>query len=199
MSEMLAGKRKHIVETAYALFKKQGYHMTGIDQIIAEAKVAKMTMYRHFPGKDGLILEVLDYRQDNFLNQLEDKIKAATDVRESISAIVTWYEGWFQSADFHGCVTTRALTEFPDLHHPVATTAARHKAILQERLTEILRAEMPSADAKKAAAALFLLLEGATISAQMRGVKEVISDLRQAVDAVLEYSGRRGRHNTDAS
>ncbi|TIW88300.1 MAG: helix-turn-helix transcriptional regulator, partial [Mesorhizobium sp.] len=40
-------KRQHVVETAYALFKQAGFHATGIDRIIAEADVAKMTMYRH--------------------------------------------------------------------------------------------------------------------------------------------------------
>ncbi len=39
-----ASKRQHIVETAYALFKRVVYHATGIDRIIAEADVAKMTM-----------------------------------------------------------------------------------------------------------------------------------------------------------
>ena len=58
-TEIGADKRQHIIETAYLLFKRHGYHATGIDRIIAEANVAKMTMYRHFPGKDGLIVEVL--------------------------------------------------------------------------------------------------------------------------------------------
>jgi AcrR family transcriptional regulator len=46
-------KRRLIVQTAYRLFKRDGFHATGIDKIIAEAEVAKMTMYRHFPSKEG--------------------------------------------------------------------------------------------------------------------------------------------------
>ncbi len=52
-SAIAVEKRRHIVETAYSLFKRDGFHATGIDKIIAEADVAKMTMYRHFPSKDG--------------------------------------------------------------------------------------------------------------------------------------------------
>ncbi|TQX79198.1 MULTISPECIES: TetR family transcriptional regulator, partial [unclassified Rhizobium] len=37
-------KRQRIIETAYALFKSGGFHTTGIDRIIADADVAKMTM-----------------------------------------------------------------------------------------------------------------------------------------------------------
>jgi AcrR family transcriptional regulator len=50
-----------LIETAYRLFKQEGLHATGTDRIIAEATVAKMTAYRHFPSKDGLIVEVLDW------------------------------------------------------------------------------------------------------------------------------------------
>ena len=53
-------KRLHVVETAYALFKRAGFHATGIDRIIAEADVAKMTMYRHFPSKDDLFAGIRD-------------------------------------------------------------------------------------------------------------------------------------------
>jgi AcrR family transcriptional regulator len=43
-----SGKHQHIIETAYAMFKNAGFHATGIDLMIAEADVAKMTVYRHF-------------------------------------------------------------------------------------------------------------------------------------------------------
>ncbi|RVB44090.1 TetR/AcrR family transcriptional regulator, partial [Mesorhizobium sp. M7A.F.Ca.CA.004.05.1.1] len=66
-----SGKRQHVVDTAYVLFKRAGFHATGIDRIIAEADVAKMTMYRHFPSKDELIVEVLDYRAMRFDRQLD--------------------------------------------------------------------------------------------------------------------------------
>ncbi|RUZ92526.1 TetR/AcrR family transcriptional regulator, partial [Mesorhizobium sp. M7A.F.Ca.US.003.02.2.1] len=67
----VSDKRQHVVETAYVLFKRAGFHATGIDRIIAEADVAKMTMYRHFPSKDELIVEVLDYRAMRFDRQLD--------------------------------------------------------------------------------------------------------------------------------
>ena len=60
MASIESGKRQHVVDTAYSLFKRNGYHATGIDRIIAEADIAKMTMYRHFPSKTDLIVAVLD-------------------------------------------------------------------------------------------------------------------------------------------
>src|SRR6185436_12286263 len=111
-------KRQHIVETAYALFKHVGYHATGIDRIIAESNVAKMTMYRHFPGKDGLIVEVLQYRAKRFDAQLDRLAERATTPRQKIGTIFDWYERWFRSDDFHGCLFAHALAEFGDPGHP---------------------------------------------------------------------------------
>jgi AcrR family transcriptional regulator len=85
-----AEKRQHIVATAYALFKKHGFHATGIDRIIAEAKVAKMTMYRHFPSKDGLIVEVLDWRSERFARQLDAFEKVGKAPHQTIAAIFDW-------------------------------------------------------------------------------------------------------------
>ena len=59
--------RKRILETADRLFYQDGIRAVGIDRIIAEAGVAKMSLYKHFPSKDDLILAVLQYREQSVL------------------------------------------------------------------------------------------------------------------------------------
>src|SRR3954464_13311481 len=59
--------RQRILETADRLFYQEGVRAVGIDRIVAEAAVAKMSLYKHFPGKDDLILEVLKYREVGML------------------------------------------------------------------------------------------------------------------------------------
>ncbi len=49
---MASSKRDLLVETALDLFCSDGFHATGIDKILAESGVAKMTMYKHFKSKD---------------------------------------------------------------------------------------------------------------------------------------------------
>src|SRR4249919_1591565 len=55
--------RQRILETADRLFYQEGVRAVGIDRIIAEAGVAKMSLYNHFSSKDDLILAVLTYRE----------------------------------------------------------------------------------------------------------------------------------------
>jgi AcrR family transcriptional regulator len=50
------GARERILEAAACLFYQDGIHAVGVDTIIAESGVAKMTLYCHFPSKDDLIV-----------------------------------------------------------------------------------------------------------------------------------------------
>jgi AcrR family transcriptional regulator len=178
-------KRQHIVETAYALFKRVGYHATGIDRIIAESNVAKMTMYRHFPSKDGLIVEVLEYRAKRFDAQLDRLAEKVATPGLKIGTILDWYERWFQSSDFHGCLFAHALAEFGDPGHPVFEVVVEQKNGFKRRLRRILEETLPSDQAESAAATLFMLLEGATLLAQMGQGDEAIRNIRKVAPSII--------------
>ncbi|ANT50873.1 TetR/AcrR family transcriptional regulator [Mesorhizobium amorphae] len=178
-----SGKRQHVVETAYTLFKQGGFHATGIDRIIAEADIAKMTMYRHFPSKDELIVEVLDYRTGRFDRQLDRLEQEGITAEQKIERIFDWHERWFRSADFHGCLFAHALAEFGDPGHPVFKAVARQKNGLRSRMQAILEDVMPPDRAAGAAAALLMLIEGATLMAQMG--QPAIGNARKAAAAII--------------
>ncbi|UCI23380.1 TetR/AcrR family transcriptional regulator [Mesorhizobium sp. B2-8-5] len=178
-------KRQHIVETAYGLFKRVGFHATGIDRIIAEAGVAKMTMYRHFPSKDDLMVEVLAYRAERFDRQLDRLAEQAATPEQKIGTIFDWYGRWFRSADFHGCLFAHALAEFGDPAHPVFQAAVRQKNGLKRRMRLILEETMPADAAESVSAALLMLLEGATLMARMGQPDAAIRDARSAAMAIL--------------
>ena len=54
--------RERIIATANELFYRQGYHQTGINQIIEESGVAKATFYSNFKSKEELCVEYLRER-----------------------------------------------------------------------------------------------------------------------------------------
>lgn len=178
-----AEKRQHILEAAYTLFKRDGFHATGIDRIIAEADIAKMTMYRHFPSKDGLIVEVLNWRTDRFNRQLERLSETGMTPDEKIMAIFDWHERWFDSPDFHGCLFQHALAEFGGRDHVVFKAVMRQKHDLQDRIRATLAQTMPEDRAPHLATTLFMLIEGATMLAQMGQGRAAIDSARKvAVD-----------------
>ena len=178
-------KRQIIVETAYALFKRFGFHATGIDRIIAEAEVAKMTMYRHFPSKDGLIVEVLNWRAQRFERQLDQLVQDAIAPERKIETIFDWHGRWFQTSDFHGCLFAHALAEFGDPEHPVFKAVVAQKTGLKRRMQTILEGIMPAERAESASGALLMLIEGATLMAQMGRGDEAIADAWKAASGII--------------
>lgn len=187
-SAIAAEKRRHIVETAYELFKRAGFHATGIDLIIARAEVAKMTMYRHFPNKESLIVEVLDWRAGRFARQLDRAMAARPTPKAKIATIFDWYERWFDSPDFHGCLFQHALAEFGEHDHPVFKAVARQKDELSRCIRKTLEAGMTAAQAQRMASTLVMLIEGATLLAQLgkgNAATRAIRDARKAADELL--------------
>lgn len=186
----LSDKRQHVVETAYALFKRAGFHATGVDRIIAEADVAKMTMYRHFPSKHDLIVAVLDYRARRFDDQLDKLAQKSIAPEQKIAEIFDWHRRWFRRPDFHGCLFAHALAEFGDPGHPVFEAVARQKNGLRQRMRSILSEVMPRGRAENVAATLFMLIEGATLMAQMGQGDTALREARKTALDIIAASRR---------
>src|SRR6476646_5875 len=54
--------RQRILDTADRLFYNEGIHAVGVNRIVAEAAVTRVTLYRHFPSKNDLIASYLEGR-----------------------------------------------------------------------------------------------------------------------------------------
>lgn len=186
---MVSDKRQDIVSTAYRLFRSDGYHAVGVDRIIAEAGVAKMTMYRHFRTKDDLIAEVLQYRATRFEVQLDRLTASEPNVRARILAIVGWYERWFSREDFHGCAFANAIAEYGHPDHPVFQAAASQKIAFTERLRSILADEVHDATAKPLATMIAAMFEGAVIHVRIFGAQAAVAALKNGTNALLAEAG----------
>jgi len=106
---------------AYDLFCRHGIRAVGVDTIIAQSGVAKMTLYRHFGSKDDLVLAVLDRREELWTREwLQAEVMLrATDPAERLLAIFDVFDGWFRRRSFEGCLFINALIEIDDRKHPI--------------------------------------------------------------------------------
>ena len=85
---MASRRRDHLVDIALDLFSRDGFHATGIDKILAESGVAKMTLYKHFRSKDELILAALRRRDERFRNWFMRTVERRADTpRERLLAM----------------------------------------------------------------------------------------------------------------
>lgn len=181
---MMMDKQKTLVETATALFAAGGYTAIGIDRIIAEAGVAKMTLYKYFPSKADLILAVLRERDRVFRESLAAHVEQHTALTDQIKAVFTWHGLWFQQAGFFGCMFINAAAEFHDHKDAVHQLAAQHKQLIIAYLEDLLRAAYPLS-AKKLAVQMAMLLDGAIIAAQVADNPNAASDAWEAAEQLL--------------
>lgn len=100
-----AKARERVLAVAYDLFSRRGIRAVGVDSIIGQAGVAKMTFYRHFPSKNDLILAFLQRREELWTHRwVEDEVKRrASAPSERLLTIFDVFHEWFQRSDFEGC------------------------------------------------------------------------------------------------
>ncbi|MCC5023121.1 MAG: TetR/AcrR family transcriptional regulator [Candidatus Synoicihabitans palmerolidicus] len=153
-------KRDHLVETAFSLFYREGYHAVGIDKILRTAGLAKMTLYHHFKSKEELIVAALE-RRGVEIRELRQRnlASAGSSPRQQLLALFAAYEAWFNSPDFNGCAFIRAIGEFPAATSPVHQTATAEKQILIQTLESLLT-ELKVKRPDRVSLHIYLLIEG---------------------------------------
>jgi AcrR family transcriptional regulator len=158
--------RERILGTAYDLFSRYGVQAVGVDRIIAEANVAKMSLYRHFPSKEELVLAVLDRREQIWTKDwLEREVeRRASKPEDRLLAIFDAFDEWFRREDFEGCLFVNSLLEGHDRTSSIGAESVlrlRNVHALVQRLAEDAGIPDPGAFART----WQLLMLGSIVSA----------------------------------
>jgi AcrR family transcriptional regulator len=186
-------KRDHLIATAFRLFYRDGYHAVGIDTILAEAQLAKMTLYHHFASKEELIVAVLEQRSAQVNEKVQTVLRAAgPSPRKRLDAYFARYEAFFSRKEFNGCPFIRAVAEYPDIKSPVHQAVIRHKQRDIDTLQELLSG-FDIAEPKPVAQQIALLIEGALVSAHTFGNTTALTHARNAALALVKAAPRVGR------
>lgn len=159
----LIDMRNRILEVASRLFEERGIHNSGVDTIIAEAGIAKATLYKHFSSKDTLINAFLRSKADAFYEWLRSGLKNQ-DLKpsEQLIEICDLLEQWILNPGFRGLPFHIATVEFPDPAHPVHQFSADLAKELQQYLTDIA-ADAGVQDPKALCQQLTMIFEGASL------------------------------------
>src|SRR5215212_2232582 len=135
-------KRDRLLDAAMSLFYRDGYHAVGIDTILAEAKLAKMTLYHHFSSKEEMIVAALQRRWAITSAGVQAALDAAgPSPRKRLLALFDWYDRWLRSKEFNGCSFIRAVAEYPQIDSPVHQLVIQQKRAARARIESLL-AEM---------------------------------------------------------
>lgn len=180
-------KEELILVGATELFSRFGYHAVGVDSIVENSNVAKMTLYKFFPSKDILIERTLVRRSIMLQQSIKDSVAKARSPMGRIKSVFDWHEKWLMDPDFNGCMFIKASEEFPDADSPIKEASQLHKNWMTEYLTALLN-DLGIANIRKIAKYIVIVLEGLTVSANINCTKKV-ADLRfswQCIKQLIE-------------
>jgi len=181
--------RADAIATAARLFHHQGYHGTGLAQVLAESGAPKGSFYFHFPGgKEQLAVEAVKASSttvEALITNAAERARDAPDVvRRAGRAIARWLE---ESSFAEGCAVATLASEAagtsPALREACEKAYARWRQLFADALRQRGIAAVP---ASELATLTVAAIEGATLIART----ERQADALKAVTAMLETQVR---------
>jgi AcrR family transcriptional regulator len=184
-----ATARERIDETAYELFSRRGVRAVGVDEVVARSGVAKMTLYRHYPSKDHLVLAFLRRREELWTRGwLQAEVERRSDVPgERLLAIFEVFDKWFRRADFEGCSFINVLLEIEERDHPVHVATVEHLATIRVFLRQLAESA-GVADPDGFARQWHILMKGSIVAAG-EGDKNAALRAREIGRLLLAHGG----------
>jgi AcrR family transcriptional regulator len=159
--------RDRILATADRLFYSHGIQAVGIQWLIEESQVTRVTLYRHFPSKDDLVLAYLDRRGQLARVAVRTLIgKYPGDPREALHAWAVAFAEDGVVDEYRGCAFINAAAEYGQPDHPVRVMAVGQRQWVNET-TEALLREAGHPDPATAARTLLALRTGYLFSASL--------------------------------
>src|SRR4249920_3400899 len=179
--------RERIFETASELFYRKGIRAVGVETIAAEADTTKMSLYRNFPSKDELVAEWLREHDARFWKAWEAMVsKYPSDPHRQIQTAFALLAKHVADPAARGCPMANAAVEITEKEHPARKVIEAHKAKLRSRLMQVCT-RMGAPEARLLADQLFLLMEGAQVTAQTLGAhgpaKNVARSAKMLIDS----------------
>ncbi len=164
---MPPSRREDLVDAAMRVFHREGFNATGIEKVLREAGVSRMTLYNHFSSKDELIVAALRRRDEIYRNGMHKHVEAhASDPKGRILAAFDYNAEFCASEGFTGCMFLNASSEFTDPDCAIRRIACEHNRLIAAYLLEQCR-EANLKDAACVAHQLHILFEGMTARAHV--------------------------------
>lgn len=182
--------RERILAAATELFDARGINSTGVDTIVAEAGIAKMTLYKYFHTKEALVLEVLTRRSRAFSQWLSSRLeKSAADPSQKLQLLFDGIEEWLADPQCSGLPFLKASAEFPQQDSAVHRLSAELSREFRDYITGLVR-ESGIIPAEPLGLQLAMLIEGAVLSEQLAKGSGALDQARQAARILIESARR---------
>jgi AcrR family transcriptional regulator len=181
-----SSKREELIKTALALFAKNGIHATGIDTIVEQSGVTKKTLYAHFRSKEELVLAVLRQYDGMARNEFMRRVESGGKTPKArLLAIFDFAERWFQQSNFYGCLFINTIGEYSDNDTAIRQICQDYKKLVKAYILSLCE-QVGTSDPQELAEELALLLEGATVTAQVSQNPQTAKIAKRAAKVLID-------------
>ena len=176
--------RDRLLATAGRLFYAQGIGSVGVDRLVGEAGVTRATFYRHFPGKDDLVVAWLRAGDEAVRTAVQRSAALDDDPVALVRRLVAAIGEQVCGAGFRGCAFINAAAEFPDPASPVHRAVREHRAWLSRTLTDALQ-HAGHPDPAAGAQRIVVLRDGAMVAGYLDDPVRARTTFAAGVEDVL--------------
>ncbi|MCB0329306.1 MAG: TetR/AcrR family transcriptional regulator [Bdellovibrionales bacterium] len=166
----MTNKKDEIVATAIRLFSQHGVFATGVDRLMAESGISKRTLYKYFPTKEHLIVEVVKQYHHLVEETWGKVLNTALSGKEKILGIFEMALSNFENASFNGCMAINVMAEYHEKNKDIENACSDFKR-WELSLLEDLTKQAGQKNYKEIAFQLFVLLEGIFSTAKLQQQK----------------------------
>lgn len=174
--------RARVLDAAEELFYRRGVRAVGMDDVRGASGVSLKRLYQLFPAKERLVEAYLERRDARWRGRLAAYVARHEDPRERILAVFDWLRGWFAEEGFRGCAWINAHGELGATSAAVAEQVRAHQRAFRAYLGELVAA---AGLAPALTGQLFLLAEGAMVTAGVTGSAEPADEAREAARTLV--------------
>jgi AcrR family transcriptional regulator len=159
----------------------------GVEEIVARAQITRSTLYRHFPGKEELVVAYLEAASRYEREQVAAVITPEQSPEDSVRAVAQAIVGQINNPAFRGCAFLNAAAEYPDADHPVHRAILDHRSWFSELARSLFRPV--SGERWEESAELFVMLrDGAMTAGCLADPHRVVEVFLDGVERVLGIS-----------
>lgn len=177
--------RARVLRIAARLFYERGIHAVGISEIAEAAAASKLTIYRNFGSKDGLVEAVLRDRSERVHAWVRRGMRDVPPGRPQVLALFDLLAGWYREDGFHGCAMVNAATDDRGSEGLPGQLARRHLQLYREQLEGCLR-DAGALDPTTTARRLLIIIEGATVVSSVDRDHHTGAEARVLAELVLD-------------
>lgn len=158
--------RDRLLGAASRLFYAEGVHTVGVDRVISEANVTRATFYRHFPGKEDLVVAYVREQDAGLRARAAEVTDATSDPSQALAAIVEGVAAQFTGDGFRGCPYINVAAEYPDPASRVRQAVDDHRTWFRATVLGLLEAANHP-DPAYATDLLVMLRDGGQVAAYL--------------------------------